>query len=296
MFRLSVFMERKKITVKHYLNLRAKEKVFQKEKYFPLYIQIIVNGKKAQIKSRIHEFLKIYRSDIERITQNNADFYNLILDGYFSEKLMELIEKRKLFPLAQLLLDEISVLKRIIIHLRPFDNNQFTLFNFGWEYQVHTTEITKIFDNHIKNVFQVELKEIFLKTIDQDNNRELFKTANYFINYLNWNNSFSSLYEETMEIMQKQLKMLENLLSNELLISIRAYLAYLSKVNIVNRLFERRQEGRITTLSYLDWQTDIKQFVYKEFVPLFGEQKALEYQISLDNILQKAIKFQNPAQ
>ena len=296
MFRLSVFMERKKITVKHYLNLRAKEKVFQKEKYFPLYIQIIVNGKKAQIKSRIHEFLKIYRSDIERITQNNADFYNLILDGYFSEKLMELIEKRKLFPLAQLLLDEISVLKRIIIHLRPFDNNQFTLFNFGWEYQVHTTEITKIFDNHIKNVFQVELKEIFLKTIDQDNNRELFKTANYFINYLNWNNSFSALYEETMEIMQKQLKMLENLLSNELLISIRAYLAYLSKVNIVNRLFERRQEGRITTLSYLDWQTDIKQFVYKEFVPLFGEQKALEYQISLDNILQKAIKFQDPAQ
>jgi len=289
-------MERKKITVKHYLNLRAKEKVFQKEKYFPLYIQIIVNGKKAQIKSRIHEFLKIYRSDIERITQNNADFYNLILDGYFSEKLMELIEKRKLFPLAQLLLDEISVLKRIIVHLRPFDNNQFTLFNFGWEYQVHTTEITKIFDNHIKNVFQVELKEIFLKTIDQDNNRELFKTANYFINYLNWNNSFSALYEETMEIMQKQLKMLENLLSNELLISIRAYLAYLSKVNIVNRLFERRQEGRITTLSYLDWQTDIKQFVYKEFVPLFGEQKALEYQISLDNILQKAIKFQDPAQ
>jgi hypothetical protein len=296
MFRLSVFMERKKITVKHYLNLRAKDKIFQKEKYFPLYIQIIVNGKKAQIKSRIHEFLKIYRSDIERITQNNADFYNLILDGYFSEKLMELIDKRKLFPLSQLLLDEISVLKRIIIHLRPFDNNQFTLFNFGWEYQVHTTEITKIFDNHIKDTFQVELKEIFLKTIDQDNNRELFKTANYFINYLNWNNSFSTLYEETMEIMQKQLKMIENLLSNELLISIRAYLAYLSKVNIVNRLFERRQEGRITTLSYLDWQTDIKQFVYKEFVPLFGEQKALEYQISLDNILQKAIKFQNPAQ
>jgi len=289
-------MERKKITVKHYLNLRAKEKLFQKEKYFPLYIQIIVNGKKAQIKSRIHEFLKIYRSDIERITQNNADFYSLILDGYFSEKLIDTIEKRKLFPLAQLLQDEISVLKRIIIHLRPFDNNQFTLFNFGWEYQVHTTEITKIFDNHVKNVYQLELKDIFLKTIDQDDNREIFKTANYFINYLNWNNSFSAIYEETSEIMQRQLKMIENLLSNELLISIRAYIAYLSKVNIVNRLFERRQEGRITTLSYLDWQTDIKQFVYKVFVPLYGEQKALEYQISLDNILQKAIKFQNQAE
>ncbi len=289
-------MERKKITVKHYLNLRAKDKIFQKENYFPLYIQIIVNGKKAQIKSRIHEFLKIYRSDIERITQNNSEFYNLILDGYFSEKLLESIEKRNLFPLAQLLQDEISVLKRIIVHLRPFDNEQFTLFNFGWEYQVHTTEITKIFDNHIKNAYQAELKDIFLKTIDQDDNREVFKTANYFINYINWNNPFSNIYEETMEIMQKQLRLIENLLSNELLISIKAYLAYLSKVNIVNRLFERRQEGRITTLSYLDWQTDIKQFVYNEFVPLYGEQKSLEYQISLDNILQKAIKFQNQAQ
>ena len=289
-------MERKKITVKHYLNYRAKEKLFQKDKYFPLYIQIIVNGKKAQIKSRIHEFLKIYRSDIERITQNNPDFYELILDGYFSEKLLETIDKRRLFPLAQLLQDEISVLKRIIVHLRPFDNDQFTLFNFGWEYQVHTTEITKIFDNHIKIAYQGELKDIFLKTIDQDDNREIFKTANYFINYLNWNNPFSNIYEESSEIMQRQIKVIENLISNELIISIRAYLAYLSKVNIVNRLFERRQEGRITTLSYLDWQTDIKQFVYKEFVPLYGEQKALEYQISLDNILQKAIKYQNQPQ
>jgi len=283
-------MERKKITVKHYLNQRAKEKFFQREKYFPLYIQIIVNGKKAQIKSRIHEFMKIYRSDIERVTQNNSDLYNLVLDGYFSEKFIDNIDKKKLFPLYQLLQDEISVIKRIIVHQHPFNNIHFTLFNFGWEYQVHTTEITKIFDNNIKAAYQLELNDIFLKTIDQDDNRDIFKTANFFIQYLNWNNSFSSVYETTSEIMPQELKMIENLISNELYISIKAYLAYLSKVNIVNRLFERRQEGRITTLSYLDWQTDIKHFVYREFVPLFGEQKALEYQISLDNILQKAIK------
>jgi hypothetical protein len=283
-------MERRKITVKHYLNFRAKEKIFLKEKYFPLYIQIIVNGKKAQIKSRIHEFLKIYRSDIERIAQNNADLYNLILDGYFSEKLLENIERKKLFPLNQLLQDEISVIKRIIVYQRPFDNENFTLFNFGWEYQVHTTEITKIFDNYIKLSYQAELKEIFLKTIDQDDNRDIFKTVNFFIHYLNWNNSFSSIYDATSEIMPVEQKLVENLLSNELHSSIKAYLAYLSKVNIVNRLFERRQEGRITTLSYLDWQTDIKEFVYREFVPLYGEQKSLEFQISLDNILQKAIK------
>jgi hypothetical protein len=285
-------MERKKITVKHYLNLRAKEKKFQKEEYYPLYIQIIVNGKKAQIKSRIHEFLKIYKSDIERITQNNDDFSELLLNGYFSEKFIDNIEKKKIFPLYQLLIDEVSVIKRIISHQRPFDNDNFTLFNFGWEYQVHTTEITKIFDEHIKTLYIKEIREIFLKTIDQDDNREVFKIANYLITYINWNNSFSSIYEATNNILSDELRMLESMMSNELHISIKAYLAYLSKVNIVNRLFERRQEGRITTLSYLDWQTDIKDYVYREFIPLFGEQKSLEYLISLDNILLKAINSQ----
>ena len=282
-------MEKKKITVKHYLNYRAKEKTFQKEKYFPLYIQIIVNGKKAQIKSRIHEYLKIYRSDIERITQNNADYYNLILDGYLSEKLLDNIEKRKLFPLFQLLNDEISILKRIISSQKPFENKSFTLFNFGWEYQVHTTEITKIFDTYIKESFLLELKDIFLKTIDQDENRDVFKTVNYLINFLNWNNSFSNIYESTTDMLSANMKTVDNLLSRELYTSIRAYIAYLQKVNIVNRLFERRQDGRITTLSYLDWQTDIKEYVYQEFLKALGEQKALEYLISLDNILQKAI-------
>jgi hypothetical protein len=285
-------MERRKITVKHYLNFRAKEKVFQKEKYYPLYIQIIVNGKKAQIKSRIHEFLKIYKSDIDRITQNNADFSELLMNGYFSEKLIESIEKKKIFPLQPLLLDEIAVIKRIISQQRPFDNENFTLFNFGWEYQVHTTEITKIFDDHIKDQFINEIREIFLKTIDQDDNREIFKIANYLITHINWGNSFSSIYEATSDILNREIKIIENLISNELHISIKAYLAYLSKVNIVNRLFERRHEGRITTLSYLDWQTDIKEYVNREFIPLFGEQKSLEYLISLDNILLKAINPQ----
>lgn len=289
-------MEKKKITVKHYLNYRAKEKTFQKDKYFPLYIQIIVNGKKAQIKSRIHEFLKIYRSDIERITQNNAEYYNLILDGYFSEKLLENIERKKLFPLYQLLSDEVSVLKRIIANQKPFENKNFTLYNFGWEYQVHTTEITKIFDVHIKDQFQAELKKIFLKTIDQDENREVFKTTNYLINFINWENSFSSIYEATIDMLPENMKMVEQQISRELYTSIRAYITYLHKVNIVNRLFERRQEGRITTLSYLDWQTDIKNYVHQEFVKALGDQKALEYLISLDNILQKAITSGGTAQ
>ncbi len=283
-------LEKRKVTVKHYLNYRAKERIFQRDKFFPLYIQIIVNGKKAQIKSRIQEYLKIYRSDIERLTQNNAEYYNLILEGYFSERLLDAIEKKQIFPLYQLLNDEIAVLKRIIMSMRPFDNKDFTLFNFGWEYQMHTTEITKIFDNSIKDQFKKELHQLFLRTIDQDDNRQIFKIANFFINYLNWNNSFSSIYESAAEIMVEEMRLLENLISKELYTSIKAYMAYLGKVNIVNRLFERRQEGRITTLSYLDWQTEVKDQVYKEFIAHVGEQKALEYILSLDGILQRTIK------
>ncbi len=283
-------MEKRKITVKHYLNYRAKERTFMRDKFFPLYIQIIVNGKKAQIKSRIQEYLKIYRSDIERLTQNNVDYYNLILDGYFSERLLDTIEKKQIFPLYQLLNDEVVVLKRIIASMRPFDNKDFTLFNFGYEYQIHTTEITKIFDNVIKDSFKKELHQLFLRTIDQDDNRQIFRIVNYFINYLNWNNSFSSIYETTSDILSEEMGLIENLITKELYTSIKAYMAYLSKVNIVNRLFERRQEGKITTLSYLDWQTEIKDHIYKEFISMVGEQKALEYILSLDGILQKVIK------
>ena len=68
-------IEKRKITVKHYLNLRAKPENLGREKFYPLYIQIIVNGKKAQIKSRIDEYLNIYRSDIERISDKNERLY-----------------------------------------------------------------------------------------------------------------------------------------------------------------------------------------------------------------------------
>ena len=75
-------MESRKITVKHYLNKRAKPRLLRKEKYYPLYIQIIVSGKKAQIKSRINEHLKIYKSDIERFVENKAPYRFMQLLNY----------------------------------------------------------------------------------------------------------------------------------------------------------------------------------------------------------------------
>jgi hypothetical protein len=59
-------MQSKKITVKHYLNQRAKPKLSRKEEYYPLYIQLIVDAKKAQIKSRLSQYVPLYHSEIEQ--------------------------------------------------------------------------------------------------------------------------------------------------------------------------------------------------------------------------------------
>ncbi len=278
-------MAQKKITVKHYLNKRAKAKSLNKEKHFPLYIQIIVNGKKAQIKSKINEHLKIYRSDIERITKNNKDLYELLMQGYFSDKLFEDILRVKLFPLHHLLMDEVAVITRIIEYNQPFTNKEFTLNNFSEDYTKYTEEISQKLDSKIKAWYLKELKDVFLKTIDQDENRDVFKITNYLIHYINWDNAFSNFYESTYEIIPTEFKTIENFLSNELRVAIKAYLAFHSKVNILKRFFEKRELGKISTLSYLDWETNIRKFVENEFEILFGEQKALQYVLSLDSIL-----------
>jgi predicted NAD-dependent protein-ADP-ribosyltransferase YbiA (DUF1768 family) len=278
-------MAQKKITVKHYLNKRAKAKSLNKEKHFPLYIQIIVNGKKAQIKSKINEHLKIYRSDIERITKNNKDLYELLMQGYFSDKLFDDILRVKLFPLHHLLMDEVAVITRIIEYNQPFTNKEFTLNNFSEDYTKYTEEISQKLDSKIKTWYLKELKDVFLKTIDQDENRDVFKITNYLIHYINWENAFSNFYESTFEIIPTEFKTIENFLSNELRVAIKAYLAFHSKVNILKRFFEKRELGKISTLSYLDWETNIRKFVENEFELLFGEQKALQYVLSLDAIL-----------
>jgi hypothetical protein len=283
-------MVSKKITVKHYLNKRAKPKFLHKEKYYPLYIQIIVNGKKGQIKSKINEHLKIYRSDVERITKNNENMNALLMEGYVSDKFFEEIKKLKIFPLSHLLMDEVVVITRIISLHQPFTNEDFTLNNFSDDYSKYTEEITNKLDSKIKEFYQKELKAIFLKSIDQDDNRDIFKITNYLIHFVNWNNSFSNFYESTFEIIPSEIKQIENLLSNELRTQIKAFMAYHSKVNLLKRFFEKRELGKISTLSYLDWQTDIREFVYKEFDQLFGEQKALQYVVSLESLLTSDLK------
>jgi hypothetical protein len=50
-------------------------------------------------------------------------------------------------------------------------------------------------------------------------------------------------------------------------------------------LLEKREQGRISTLSLLDWQTDIKNILTKQFTTLFGRKKSSEYIQALQGIL-----------
>ncbi len=282
-------MESKKITVKHYLNKRAKPREYRKELFYPLYVQLIVDAKKAQIKSRIDEQFEIYESEIDQITKKDKELDKLILDGYFSDKQIEKIYSNRIFPLYQLLSDEINVIRRIIILMKPFENKQFTLNNFSSEYEKHITEITDILDNSIKKNYCENLNRIFLKTVDNKAEKRAFNISNYFIHYISWNYSFSNYYETTYEVIPSELKYIENYLDEELRTSIKAYLAYHSKVNILKRYMEKKEQGLISTLSYLDWLTEIKSFIRKEFTSIFGKKKAMQLVASLDNILEKMI-------
>lgn len=288
--------EPRKITVKHYLNKRAKAKSYKNESFYPMYIQLIVAGRKAQIKSKINEHLKIYRSDIARLTENNKDLNDLILEGYFSERLLDEIKKENKFPINHLLTDEVEVIKKVIRFLNPFDNEEFTLNNFSFEYQKHTEEITQILDSSIKKLFRDELKVIFLRSIDEDDNKNLFSISNYLIHFINWESSFSNFYESTYEILPTEIRSIEGALNKELRATIKAFMAYHANVNILKRFFEKREQGKISTLSFLDWQTSIKDFILSQFEKVFGEQRALEYVICLDNLLIQAIKAKIPPQ
>lgn len=282
-------MHSKKITVKHYLNKRAKPKVYQREAYYPMYIQLIVDAKKAQIKSRLNQYLGLYHGEIERLTKKDSQLGKLILSGYFTEKLLDKFSGENVFPIAPLMEDEVSVITKIIRLQKPFESKHFSLNNFSVEYKKHVTEITDILDASIKELYRNSLYKVFLNSVDKDEERKTFNIANFFIHHINWNNTFSNFYEITYEVIPSELKYIEKHLDTGLLTSIKAYMAFHSKVNILKRYMEKHEHGRISTLSYLDWITDIKDFLVKEFTKLFGKKKALEYVDNLDGILDHRI-------
>ena len=173
--------------------------------------------------------------------------------------------------------------------MKPFENRKFTLNDFSDEYEKHNTEITDIIDSRIKRDYRENLGRIFHDTVDNNDEKRIFNISNFFIHYISWNYSFSNFYETTYEVIPSELKYVENYLDDDLLTSIKAYLAYHSKVNILRRYLDKKEKGLISALSYLDWLTEIKDFILAEFISIFGRKKAVQYVDTLDKILVREI-------
>ncbi|MBN2273759.1 MAG: hypothetical protein JXR41_15250 [Bacteroidales bacterium] len=277
-----------KVTIEHYLNKKIKPVPCSSGKFYPLYLQIQSNGKTVRIKSNLSRYLKIYNGPLERMTNGDKELALLMNSGLFSESWLKKITHEKRFPVFHLMADEISVLKKVI-RLR-YNKKENTVFSdIGRMYENCVKEITDVFDDFIKSAFQEELKVLFLHSIDAVEKKELFRLVNYFIHFINWNHPFYNIYDSTCELMPCEMKKIERHLSKELRLSIKAYTAYHTYINPLNRFFEKREQGRIATLSLLDWQSDIKSLLTKQFELIFGKKVALQYTRRLDDILNQCL-------
>ena len=273
-----------KITVKHYLNKRAKSKSINGESFYPLYLQLIVSGHKAQLKSKIQEPLISYKGDTDKFFINPT-ICNIVSAGYFSENLLERIENEKIFPFYQLLNDEIKILSYIINYGHPFTNKSFSLVNISSSYKLYLKDIQHVLDDCVRKYYLKELNEVFLNSTKNRENKKIFKITSFFIHYINWTNNFCEYYESTYDVLPSEIKFIENFLTKELKLQIKAVLAFHSRANFLKRFLDKTQKGLSPNVNIIDWRTSGKEFINKEFTEIFGNQKAKEFIKSIDLIL-----------
>ena len=277
-----------KITIKHFLNTKIKAVPFAAGQFYPLYLIIQSDRKKVQIRSGLSEYLKIYNGPVERLTNGDKQLALLMNSGLLSEPWLKKIIREKKFPVYHLMTDEVNMLKKVI-GLHFTQKGKTDLSGIGQMYENCVKEITDIIDDFIKSSFQEELKVLFLNLIDSLEKKELFKLVNYFIHFINWNHPFYNIYDATSELMPSELKKIEANLSKDLRLSIKAYTAFYTYINPLKRFFEKREQGRIATLSFLDWQSDIKDLLIRQFGSLMGRKTAVLYVNRLDDILRQCL-------
>jgi len=278
----------RKITVKHYLNKRAKAKLLGDEKYYPLYLQLIVSGHKAQLKSKVYDYFNSYRGYIEKLFPD-TEKAKLINQGYFSEQLFKKINNDTIFPLSTIFEDETLLITRIIKSILLFNTKSFSLLNFSTVYDNHIRDIYEILEQTIKKYYLLELNDIFLKSTKDEESRKLFKVSNYFVHAIKWDNSFCDYYETTYEVLPTEIKFLENNLSEDLKVNIKALLAFHSRYTYLRRSLDKTEKGHLPNINYIDWLDSGREFISKEFIKIFGKQKAVEYLNAIDFVLAKEL-------
>ncbi len=282
-------MNKGKITVKHYLNGRAKPINSGDKEYLPLYIQVISKGKRAQLKSRIPQSLESYRSYTESYFEEKNEC-DLISDGYFTYDGLQHIRDKQVFPLCSLLEDEINILTEIIRLIRDQSNSTFTLSNLGNFYDLHLKDVFVLLEESVQKMYLKELNRIFIESTKNTVNRRLFKLSNFFMHYTNWNANFSDFYETTYEVLPSEIKYLENQLCPSLKIEIKALMAFHSRLNPLKRYMDKAEKGQFPHINLNDWNDSGKEFITRDFINIFGKQKAKEYMSSIDEIIVRELQ------
>ncbi|MBN2214185.1 MAG: hypothetical protein JW723_08070 [Bacteroidales bacterium] len=275
----------------HKLLLTSEAKKYKSGNFYSLGIIIEFNGRTIQLASRINEYLKLYKSELERLTDKEKELCELICSGYFSEVLLDDMISNKKFPVYNLLEDEKYVIRKVIGMKDKQFLAEMTARSLEKDYQKYTLDIIDVFDRHIKSAYIKEIRELFHYTADKAKEKELFRLVDFLIHFINWNNSFYDFYDTSFDIIPGHIRKVENRLSHALRLTIKAYLAFHSHINTLRRLLEKHEQGRISTLSLLDWQTDIKNILTKQFVTLFGRKKSAEYIQALQKLVQQEFKI-----
>lgn len=253
--------------------------------YYPLVLTLKFDKTIIEIPSRLKEYLKLFHSKILRTFQGDTDIIKIILNGYFSKNIFEKILTEKLFPFYTLLEDEKNILKEIfnIKGINFFTNSKTSeILDI---YIKYTTDITDIFDKQISLKYQQEIREIFTDSLNKEHEKRIFAITDFLIHFINWNTSFYYFYDSATEIIPGIIHSIEPRLSYELRTTIRAYRVYFTKINIIKKILDKREKGKIITISYLDWKKEVKEFLFNSFTEIFGEKVALEYIESLEKIL-----------
>lgn len=278
------------MNIYHQLDQNVNPVKYDGENFYPLSVIIEDNNNIVKIKSKISNFFNIYSCELDKYVNNNKIIKESLLSNNFRLSDLNNFTRKEIFPFYHLLNDETSVVKKIIELKKSDSREKYTVDNdFQTEFEKYTSEITELIDSQIKETYKEEVKRIFIKSIDNEDDKEIFNLTNYLLHYINWDNSFFNFYETTTDLIYAPIKNLENRFDNSFKTQLKAFLAYHSKVNVLKRFFEKRELGKITTISYLDWITDIRDFLMVEFEKIFGEQKAIQFIVSIDHLLQEAL-------
>ena len=278
-------MEKDNLKIEHYLNTTESGSPFLSDDFYPVEIKITYGDKIINIRSKIADYCRLYRGDIKNLANNHQEVFRHALQGYYTEKFFDDIFKKKLFPIFDLCADEIQLIENVISFNQPFDIKNFTAHNFSIELNKHTTDIAHILDENIKELYLNEIKGLFVKSIDPKKSKEVFQISNYFLHFINWEKRFSNFYEMTYEVLPSEIRLLENYLSPEFKSLIKAFMAFQTQVNIIKRTFEKKIPGKISTLSYFEWNGEIREFLVQKFEKIFGKTKTKEYIEGLNKVI-----------